>query len=126
MWSLWVLLFLCYKSTVTRSLLPDTLTKKKLEKTRVSSSERPTRQSVSARHATEHNLQVSSIRNFVPTFYKEQKEIKNRSNILSDLLLGLPNNEICMSLMATLLITWKPHLTANSIKNNAKRAAVNA
>lgn len=42
---------------------------------------------------------------------------------MSDLLLGLPNNEICMSLMATLLITWKPHLAANSIKNNAKRAA---
>jgi len=27
-----------------------------------------------------------------------------------------------MSLMATLLITWKPHLATNRIKNNAKRA----
>jgi hypothetical protein len=122
---LWVLLFQCYKSTVTRSLLPDTLTKKKLEKTRVSVSERPTSQSVSARHATERNLQVSSNRNFVPTFHKQQKEIKNRSNILSDLLLGLPNNEICMNFMVRLLITWKPHLTANSIKNIANRAAGN-
>ena len=46
---------------------------------------------------------------------------------MSDLQLGLLNNdnEICTSLMATLLtsITQKSHLTANSIKNNAKKSA---
>lgn len=42
---------------------------------------------------------------------------------MSDLLLGVPNNEICISFMATLLTTWKPHLAAYSIKNNAEGAA---